>query len=213
MSEFDFDEWVDYLKYAASYEGYEPDISDISDEEAEEQIFLSKIGYNFPLTIQIMESGIFREAKLKGRKISEKYRLYPIEDIKEFIIELVNILNRLENMKERKQRFTHQFESIISEFDLLSKMVLECKGVRPEKLKAIRHDLAVMKDKTLNKLNPVSSLPSNIIPTLINLFKKYIQNAPNQTIATRISELLKIVDFQVNQETIRKKLQAQIPIV
>jgi hypothetical protein len=215
MSEFNFDEWIDYLKYVkGAYEGdFAPDISDMSDEEIEEEEFLYRIGHNFSLTIQIMESSIFREGKLKGRKISGKYRLYPIGDIREFIIELVKMLNRLEYMKERKQRVAQKFDSILTNYDELSKIVLESKGVRPEKVKSIWHDLAIMKDRTLDKLGPISNLPSEIMPSLIDLFKKYIPTAPNQTIAARISDLLKIVGFQVNQETIRKKLQTQIPTV
>jgi hypothetical protein len=212
MSEFQFDEWLDYLKYVKSaYEGYEPDISNISDEEIEEQEFFNSIGYNFSLTIQIMESGVFREGNLKGRKISNKYKLYPIENLKDFLIDVVKILSGLESTKERKQTIAQKFDSILNNYDELSKIVLECKGVRPEKVKAIRHGLAIMKDRTISKLIPISNLPSDTISSLISLFKKCIPAAPNQTISTRISELLRIVGFQVNQETIRKKLQAQHP--
>jgi hypothetical protein len=217
MSEFDFDGWLDYLKFVGRYEGYEPDYesleAELSDEVLEEQEFLYRIGNNFSLTIQIMESGIFREGKLKGRKISGKYRLYPIENIKELIIEVVKILNGLESLKEREQTVDQQFDSILNEYDKLSKIVLECKGIRPEKVKAIRDDLAVMKNRTLMKLIPISSLPPEIMPSLIAIFKKYVPTAPNQTIAARISELLKTAGFDVKQETIRKKLQTQIPTV
>jgi hypothetical protein len=217
MSEFDFDGWLDYLKFVGRYEGYEPDYEslekELSDEVLEEQEFLYRIGFNYSVTIQFMESGIFREGKLKGRKISEKHRLYPIDNIKEFLIEVVKILNGLESMKVREKKVTQEFDSILSEYDKLSKIVLECKGVRPEKVKAIRDDLAVMKNRTLIKLTPISSLPTEIMPSLIALFKKYIPTAPNQTIAARISELLKIAGFDVKQETIRKKLQTQIPTV
>lgn len=217
MSEFDFDGWLDYLKFVGRYEGYEPDYESLeaetSDEVLEEQEFLYRIGYNFSLTIQIMESSIFREGKLKGRKISGKYRLYLIENIKELIVEVVKILNGLESLKERKQTVAQEFDSILSEYDKLSKIVLECKGVRPEKVKAIRDDLSVMKNRTLIKLIPISSLPPEIMPSLIAIFKKYVPTAPNQTIAARISELLKTAGFDVKQETIRKKLQTQIPTV
>jgi hypothetical protein len=112
-------------------------------------------------------------------------------------------------MMARNQSVTLNFESLLSKYDELSKVVLEYKGVRPEKMKAIRHDLAVMKDRTLSKLNPMSSLPPDIVPLLINSFKKHVSSAPNQTIAARISELLKISGFDVKQETVRKKLQTQ----
>jgi hypothetical protein len=213
QSQEQFDEvlsfFKDYLDSIVKYEGYEPDFTD---EVIEQMELLYRVG-SIPLAIEIMESSIFREGSLKGRKISGKHRLYPILDAKEFVIELLGILGGLEYIKNRKQTLSHEFDSILRAYDRLSKAVLEYKGIRPEKVKAIRHDLAAMKDRTIIKLSPISSLPPDIMPSLIALFKKYVSTAPNQTIAARISELLKMVGFQVNQETIRKKLQAQISTV
>jgi hypothetical protein len=196
----------DQMDLVSTYEGYEPEIS-------EQEEFIYRIGRNIPLAIQIMESGIFREGRLQGRKISTKHRLYAIDGIEEFVIELVRIFTNLTKMMVQKQSVTLKFDSILAKYDELTGVVLECKGVRPQKVQAIRQDLALVKKKTLSKLNPISSLPPDIISSLIFLFKKYIPTAPNQTIATRISDLLKIVGFQVNQETIRKKLQTQIPTI
>lgn len=80
-------------------------------------------------------------------------------------------------------------------------------------MKAIRDSLVDMENRTLDKLSPITSLPPDIVTSLIASFKKYVSSAPNQTIAARISELLKIAGFDVKQETIRKKLQTQIPTV
>jgi hypothetical protein len=162
------------------------------------------------LAIEIINSNIIIDGKLKGRNISGIYKTYEITDFLGFISEASTILNKVIYIKGYIQCVNKQFESMIAKYDELSKIMLEYKGVRPKTVNNIRSNLIDIQDNTLSKMTPKIKLSKDIIPLLINLFKKHIPGAPDERIAICIRELLKIVsseEFIVTEGAIRKQIQ------
>jgi hypothetical protein len=191
-----------------------------------------------PIAITIMESGIFYEGKLKGRKISNKYRLYNIDNLEALVLGAGVIIDealyghlkpqsvppseiRREyeagNISEEEyevyfcDEVSGNLKSFLLYYDNVSKIILEYKGARPEKVAKIHRELESMITKTLTKLPPPPSFFPEAILTIIGLFKKCVPMAPDQTLAARITGLLYKFNIEVKEETIRKKLQTEGP--
>jgi hypothetical protein len=202
LSEMTVDELLKRFKEDLKYDQrHKPDLTGRNKED------INPGGMTNHYAIAILESGIFRDCKLKGRPIGGKFRLYPIESPFQFVIESGMIFSIWIRTRDQQQMFADASYGLLEHFDDVSREVLKYRGVRPEKVKAIRQKLVAMREKTISKLSRIKGPTYDLVSALIPKFKQYMPTAPNQTIAARIQDLLKIVDLHVEQETIRKRIQ------
>jgi hypothetical protein len=206
--EMTVDELLKWLKEDRKYDQrYKPDLKGRNKKDIEGKNLTNEYA------IAILESGIFLDGKLKGRPVGKKFRLFNIESPFQFVFESGMIFSVWIKTQDSQQMFAEASYGLLEHFDNVSRKVLKYKGIRPEKVKAIRHELVAMQEKTINKLSRLKGPTYDLVLSLIPKFKKYIPTAPNQTIAARIQDLLKIVGLHVEQETIRKRIQSFPPIV
>ncbi|MEW6386327.1 MAG: hypothetical protein AB1491_02265 [Thermodesulfobacteriota bacterium] len=195
-----------------------------------------------PYAINIMESGIFYKGKLKGRKISNQYRLYNIDNLEALVLGAVIIIDEAlyghlklpsSPSSEIRREYeagnvsedvydwffddeeTQDLKTLLFHYDNVSEIILAYKGARPEKVIKIREELESMVSNTIRKM-PISPSRFPICLTLLlGLFKKFVPDAPKQTIAARVQDVLTILkedslkNFEktLGQDAIRKRLE------
>lgn len=163
----------------------------------------------------ITKCGIFHMNKLKGRKISNKYRTYDIESVN-------TLINQLKSIFIGWQQMQHRYEEIVTEdvaeraFQEINKCLEKIAGISratyqdsSPHINRIKQELGKLKRKITPHL-PASlwAYPnkSMLINNLIHTLLHHAPTAPHQTIAARVSDLLKLVNLKIKPETIRKRI-------
>lgn len=162
------------------------------------------------IIIDILKSGIFRDGKLRGRKITSVYRVYSIIDLERTVITAAEYIDYAIKAKEKNPLF-NKFEwhlvEINNSLDTISEIIEELASSRLRKsLQKIRDELSKLSTDTKKKMPPTSNFTS--LDSLIRLLKEKIPDAPDLTLSARLRELLKKFGFDIKEETIRKRLQS-----
>jgi hypothetical protein len=169
-------------------------------------------GY-IPEQLKIMESGIFYEGQLRGRQStgrSRDYAKYQIYNIEGFVFDVVyNIYDLKGNITKKYfdvKIFCSEFES--SNYDSMITLLRKRFGISTvKKMEYIKKIVMEFESELLSEMRNDTKKPiyKNVQP-IFDVFKHYIPDAPNQTIADRISELLAKFDINVKANTMLQRI-------
>ena len=177
--------------------------------------------------LKILNSGIFLDGNLRGKQLTgsaRKYEKYQINDFEEFIAGVTSYILSIDEDKEAKDVFSsiillemgfrsEYFEKFIT--FLRKKRISKAK-----ELENIRNNLFELTREFRDKIYICPKLPNIFkskkrviyknVDSIFLFFKKHIPDAPEETIAARISELLKIFNIGVKPGTIlQRQLRAK----
>jgi hypothetical protein len=164
----------------------------------------------------ILNSGIFHEGQLRGKQLtgtSRTYARYHINDIEGFVADVADRMFFLEEGGD-PQHFGYSYlEDLAVQFDSgdYDKVITDIRkrfGIsKARKLNDIKKKFQALSSEILDNLDlyEQKTIPKNI-DSLFYLFKEYIPDAPDQTIADRISELLAKFDINVKANTMLQRI-------
>jgi hypothetical protein len=157
-----------------------------------------------------LKSGIFRDGKLRGKKLSSKHLSYAINDFELTLItaaEYIDYSIKAKIINPLLDKFEWHYYELQDRLDHISEIIEKLGSSRLKKsLLKVRNNLSKLNSETKKKMPPTSNFTS--LDSLIRLFKEKIPKAPDLTLSARLRELLKKFDFDIKAETIRKRLQS-----
>jgi hypothetical protein len=168
--------------------------------------------------IEIIKSGIFVEDHLKGKPIPSippKFLTYPIKDPEELVWRIaLPLVTDIE--KERNQRaldflqkeVNRYFSQVVENMDFLSRVIEPwAKPKTKEKIDKIKGELDSLKEELWGSLPKDSFKLEDPINYMFNLLQKQAPNAPEETIAKRVKEILEISNIgkKVRHKSILQK--------
>jgi len=190
-----------------------------SDEEREDAREKLRLEHFIDEQLKILNSGIFLDGHLRGKQLTgsaRKYEKYQINDFEEFIAGVTLHILSIDEDEEAKDVFA-TIILLESGFrpEYFEKLIIFLRKKRISKAKEledIRSNLFKLTKELRDKIfiYPKSStifkstkrVIYKNVDSLFLYFKKHIPDAPEETIAARISELLKEFKFDVKPGTI-----------
>jgi hypothetical protein len=168
-----------------------------------------------PTAIAIMESDIFYEGQLKGKRLTggkNRFKLYPINDFQRFLWSIAAPFEPAISMGVSAlclEEPPRMFDKLLEDLADMTCLAEIYKGKRVAKrMAAIGKELEDIKKDISSNITP----PANpigivkIIDHLISTFKAHIPDAPDQTIANSISDLLQKYDMPVKAKAILQRM-------
>ena len=168
--------------------------------------------------IEIIQSGIFMGDQLKGKGIASippKLKTYPINDPEELVWLIALPLAKdveteisQEVFNFRKRQITQCFGRMIADMSYLGGFVeFFAKTKMKEKIGKIQTELASLKEELLANLPMDSFKLEDPIDYMVNVLQKHVQEAPGETIARRVADILKLShNVDVSYKTIYQRM-------
>jgi hypothetical protein len=169
-----------------------------------------------PEQLKVMDSDIFHEGQLKGKKIggsSKKYVKYQINDIEDFVDWVGQAISTIDiNFKYQYfplnalwHRFNNKdFESMIN---ALNK---DFGSSTFNKMNKVKSNFMALFEELQPKIGSKAKNPlKENVDSIFGIFKRHIPDAPDQTIAVRISELLNEFGIEVKSGTILQRMNRE----
>jgi len=168
--------------------------------------------------IAIIKSGVFVGDDLKGRSIASippKLKTYPINDPEELVWLIALPLTKdvekeisQEIFDFHKREVPRSFGRIMADMGYIGGLIEPFpKSKTKEKIRKIQEELASLKRELLANLPKDSFKLGDPIDYIVNVLQKHVSEVPDETIAKRAADLLKISGIgEVSYKTILQRI-------
>jgi len=152
---------------------------------------------NFPTARKIKESGIFWGKNLKGRKYPSFFKIFPITDPELFVLKIARAIDFWVAYLTMKEKISADFDGVLAALNQIINNYKQILGKRlKNRLETAMQDITDIKTKALDR--PIPKPRYDLVDALIVLFEENVPDAPADTVAKKINQLLELFKETLN---------------